>query len=123
MALLFSFPVAMDKFVIGSVVTAIRLSVDPVLDHTRCRHRIDDAASSFSVAVLSWQHSKTRGCTAPRECAIGRSYRFVETNASVSQVATTFSSEEAPVAPTDTKGVDRHHRPIDLTPRFWQNHN
>jgi hypothetical protein len=55
------------------------------------------------MAVLSWQHSITRGCTAPRECAIGRSYRFAENNAGVSHVATNLSSEEALVAPIDTK--------------------
>jgi hypothetical protein len=55
------------------------------------------------MAVLPWQHSITLGCTAPRECAIGRSYRFAENNASVSDVATNLSSEEALVAPIDTK--------------------
>jgi hypothetical protein len=37
--------------------------------------------SSFSVAMLPWQHSITPGCTSPRECATGRSYWFAENNA------------------------------------------
>jgi hypothetical protein len=43
MALLFSFSVAMDKFVIGRVVTAIDYPFDPVFDQARYRHSIDDA--------------------------------------------------------------------------------
>jgi hypothetical protein len=58
---------------------------------------------SVSMAVLAWQHSTARACTSPRECAIGRSYRFAENNASVYHVATNLSSEEALVAPIDTK--------------------
>jgi hypothetical protein len=115
MALLFSFAVAIDKFVIGRVVTAIdypsihfrscslsRLS-SRSLQSSGVSHATKGVPlSSFSMAVLFWQHSVTRGCTAPRECAIGRSYRFAENNASVPHVATTLSSEEALVAPIDT---------------------
>jgi hypothetical protein len=122
MALLFSFSLAMDMFVIGRVVTtidypsiqfSIKLAVATVvalLAKFRCSHAAEGSAvhkstgtalttrpSSFSMAVLSWQHSLTRGCTAPRECAIGRSYRFAE------KVATNPSREEALVAPIDTK--------------------
>ena len=78
MALLFSLSVAMDKCVIGRVVTAIdypsiqfsiRLAVATVvalLAKFRCSrvHINADTAlttllSSFSMAVLSWQHSIT----------------------------------------------------------------
>src|SRR5258708_39843727 len=44
MAFLFSFYLAIDKCVIGRVVTAIRLTVAPVLDQGRCRQRSDEAA-------------------------------------------------------------------------------
>jgi hypothetical protein len=122
MALLFSFSLAMDKFGIGRVVTtidypliqfSIRLAVATVvalLAKFWCSHAAEGSAvqistgtalttrlSSFSMAVLSWQHSITRGCTTPGECAIGRSYRFAE------NVATNPSREKALVAPIDTK--------------------
>jgi hypothetical protein len=98
MASFFSFSRVMDKFVIGrvypSIQSSIRLAVTTALT-TRL--------SSFSMAVLSWQRSVTRACTAPRECAIGRSYRFAENNATVSHVATNLSSEKALVTSINTK--------------------
>ena len=93
----------MDKFVIGRVVTAIDYPSMQFSIRLAVATALTTRLSSFSMAVLSWQHSITRGCTAPRECAIGRSYRFAENNASVSHVATNLSSEEALVAPIDTK--------------------
>src|SRR6266404_113674 len=123
MALLFSFSLATDKFVIGSVVTAIDYPSIQFSIRLAVVTALTTRLSSFSMAILSCQHSKTQGCTAPPECAIGRSYRFAENNASASHVATNLSSEEALVAPIDTKGIDRHHRPIDLSPRFWPTHN
>jgi len=123
MALLFSFSLATDKFVIGSVVTAIDYPSIQFSIRLAVATSLTTRLSSFSMAILSWQHSKTQGCTAPPECAIGRSYRFAENNASASHVATNLSSEEALVVPIDTKGIDRHHRPIDLSPRFWPTHN
>jgi hypothetical protein len=83
MALLVSFSFAMDEFVIGRVLTAI----DYPSIHFSIRLAVATALTtrlgSFSIAVLSWQHSITLGCTAPRGCAIGRSYRFAGNNASV----------------------------------------
>jgi len=93
----------MDKFVIGRVATAIDYPVDPAFDQVRCRHRMDDAAELVLHGGPFLQHSIIRGCAAPRECTIGRSYRFTENNASVSCVAANLSSEEALVAPIDTK--------------------
>jgi hypothetical protein len=101
MALLFSFSLAMDKFVIGRVVTPIdypliQFSIKPAVA-TAWTTRL----SSSSKAVLSWWHPITQGCTAPRECAIGRSYWSAENNASVFHMATNLSSEEGLVAPKD----------------------
>ena len=93
----------MDRFVIGRVVTAIDYLSIPFSIRLAVATALTTRLSSFSIAVLSWQHSITLGCTAPRECAIGRSYRFAGNNASVSHVATTLSSKEALVAPIDTK--------------------
>src|SRR6266478_2999136 len=98
--LLFS---AMDKFVIGRVVTAIDYTLIQFSIRLAVGTTLTTRLSSLFMAVLSWQHSITRGCTAPRECAIGLSYRFAENNASVSHVATDLSSKEALVAPIDTK--------------------
>jgi hypothetical protein len=101
MALLFSFSLAMDKFVIGRAVTSIgypsiQFSIKPAVA-TAWTTRL----SSSSKAVLSWRHSITRGCTAPRECAIGRSYWFAENNVGVFHMAPNLSSEEGLVAPKD----------------------
>jgi hypothetical protein len=98
MASFFSFSRVMDKFVIGRVYPSTQFSIRLAVT-TALTTRL----SSFSMAVPSWQRSVTRGCAAPRKCAIGRSYRFAENNASVSHVATNLSSEEALVAPIDTK--------------------
>jgi hypothetical protein len=103
MALLFSFFVAMDEFVIRRVVTAIDYPSIQFSIRLAVATALTTRLNSFSRAVLSWQHSITRGCTAPRERAIRRSYRFAVNNASVSHDATNLSSEEALVAPTDTK--------------------
>jgi len=103
MALLFSFSVAMDKFVISRVVAAIDYPSIPFSIRLAVATALPTRLSSFSMAVHSWQHSITLGCNAPRGCAIGRSYRFAENNARVSHVATNLSSEETLVAPIDTK--------------------
>jgi hypothetical protein len=101
-ALLFSFFVAMDKFVIG-VVTAIDYSSIQFRSGSLSPTALTTRLSSFSMAVLSWQHSITQGCAARRECAIGRSYRFAKNDAGGCHVATNLSSEEALVTPINTK--------------------
>src|ERR1700674_2352001 len=100
MALLFSFSLAMNKFLIVRVLTANRLHVDPVFDQTRCRHNIDDAAELVIHGRTSLAALHNRGCAAPRECAIGLSYRFAEIRISVSHVATN-SFERGSVRRTD----------------------
>jgi hypothetical protein len=80
MALLFSFSIGMDMFVISRVVTANRLTVDSVCDQPR-----------------------SQDVPPPSECAIGPSYRVAKISTSVSHIATSLSSEEALVAPIDTK--------------------
>jgi hypothetical protein len=87
MALFFSFYLAMDKFVIGERRDRDRLRVDPVSIRLAVATALTTRLSSFSVVVLSWQHSVTLGCTAPREGAIGLSYRFAEIRTSVSHVS------------------------------------
>jgi hypothetical protein len=93
----------MDKFEIGRVVTAIDYSSMQFSIRLAVATTVTVRLRSFSMAVLSCQHSLTRTCTAPREFAIGRSYRFAEINTGVSQVATNLSSGEALVVPIDTK--------------------
>jgi hypothetical protein len=88
MALLFSFSLAMDNFVIGRVVTAIDYPSIQFSIGLTVATTLTTRLSSLFMAVLSWLHSITRGCTAPRECAIGLSYRFAEIRITVSHVAT-----------------------------------
>jgi hypothetical protein len=78
MALLFSFSLAMDKFVSGRGVTAIDYASIQFSIRLAVATALTTRLSSFSMAVLSWRHSITLGCTAPREGAIGLSYRFAE---------------------------------------------
>jgi hypothetical protein len=99
----FSFFLAIDKFVTGRWVTAIDYSSMQFSIRLALATALTTRLSSSSMAVFSWQHSITRGCTAQRQCAIERSYRFAENDAGVSHVATNLSSEEAFVAPIDTK--------------------
>jgi len=89
--------------VIGRVVTAIDYTLIQFSIRLAVATTLTTQLSSLFMAVLSWQHSITRGCTAQRQCAIGRSYRFAENDAGVSHVAISLSSEEALVAPIDTK--------------------
>jgi hypothetical protein len=95
----------MDKFVIGSVVTAIDYPSIQFSIRLAVATAFPTRLISFSMAALFLQHSMTLGCTAPREGAIGLSYRFAENNASVSHVATDLSSEEAFVAPLTPDGA------------------
>src|ERR1700738_3249104 len=87
MALLFSFSLAMDNFVIGRVVTAINYTLIQFSSRLSVATTLTTQVSSLFMAVLSWQYSITRGWAAPRECAIGLSYRFAEIRISVSHVA------------------------------------
>jgi hypothetical protein len=103
MALLFSFSLAMDKFVSGRVVTAIDYASIRFLIRLAVAAALTTGLISFSMGDLSWQHSITLGCTAPSEGAIGLSYRFAEIRTRVSHVTTSLSSEEAFVAQIDTK--------------------
>ena len=116
------------------VVIRDRLPVDPVLDQVRCRDDRRALLAKFRCTTLRracrphhggpfLAHSVTEGCTAPREYAIGRSYRFVENNVSVSHVTTSLSIKEALAAPADAKGTNRYHRSIALSPRLWLNRN
>src|ERR1700676_3695204 len=100
MALLFSFSLAMNKFLIGRVVTAIDYTLIQFSIRLAVATTLTTRLSSLFMAVLPWQHSITRGCAAPRECAIGLSYRFAEIRISVSHVATN-SFERGSVRRTD----------------------
>src|SRR5580700_7461515 len=101
----FSFFVVMDKFVIGRVVAAIDYPSIQFSLRLAAATALTTRLISFSIAVLSWPNSITLGCTAPREGAIGLSYRSAANNASVSHVATDLSSEEAFVAPLTPDGA------------------
>jgi putative Mn2+ efflux pump MntP len=60
MALLFSFSVAMDKFVIGKVVTAIDYQSIQFSIRLTVATAWTTRLISFSMPVLSWQRSITR---------------------------------------------------------------
>src|SRR6266567_5343167 len=95
MALLFSFSLAMDKFVIGRVVTAIDYPSIQFSIRLAVTTTLTTRLSSFSNDGPSWQHSiNTRMHRSMR----GRNWTFVSVRRLQHQrglVATNLSNEEA----------------------------
>jgi hypothetical protein len=103
MALLFSFSLAMDKFVIGRVVTAIGYPSIQFSIRLVVATALTTQLISFAMAVLSWQHSMPRGCADSMRV---RNWTFVSVRRNQRQRVSRSDkscARGALVAPIDTK--------------------
>jgi hypothetical protein len=111
--------VAIDKFVVGGVATAIdcrsiqfsfvllAVSVFPSLDEGAVNVNpgsvLTTRLSAFFMAVLSWRHFMTQRCATAVENAIGPWYRLADVSVAWCRVAPNVSSEYALLAPANSK--------------------